>query len=42
MCVVALGKLGGGELNYSSDLDLLLVYAAGTPRERPKGPPPER
>jgi glutamate-ammonia-ligase adenylyltransferase len=37
--VVALGKLGGGELNYSSDIDLLFVhdelFAAGelSPRE---------
>ncbi len=26
--VVALGKLGGQELNYSSDIDLMFVYAA--------------
>ena len=26
--VIALGKLGGGELNYSSDIDLMFVYAA--------------
>jgi [glutamine synthetase] adenylyltransferase / [glutamine synthetase]-adenylyl-L-tyrosine phosphorylase len=25
-CLVALGKLGGGELNYSSDIDLILFY----------------
>jgi glutamate-ammonia-ligase adenylyltransferase len=25
-CVLGLGKLGGGELNYSSDVDLLFVY----------------
>src|SRR5207249_2674608 len=25
-CVLGLGKLGGQELNYSSDVDLLLVY----------------
>jgi glutamate-ammonia-ligase adenylyltransferase len=25
--VIALGKLGGGELNYSSDIDLLFVYS---------------
>ena len=25
-CVIALGKLGGRELNYSSDIDLLFVY----------------
>jgi glutamate-ammonia-ligase adenylyltransferase len=26
LCVLALGKLGGEELNYSSDIDLLAVY----------------
>jgi glutamate-ammonia-ligase adenylyltransferase len=26
--VIGLGKLGGGELNYSSDVDLLFVYGA--------------
>lgn len=31
MVVFALGKLGGGELNFSSDIDLVLAYpAAGT------------
>jgi [glutamine synthetase] adenylyltransferase / [glutamine synthetase]-adenylyl-L-tyrosine phosphorylase len=30
--VIGLGKLGGGELNYSSDIDLLFVY--GDPGER--------
>ena len=25
-CIIALGKLGGGELNYSSDIDLIIVY----------------
>ncbi len=28
MTVLALGKLGGGELNYSSDIDLMFVYGA--------------
>jgi glutamate-ammonia-ligase adenylyltransferase len=27
-CVLALGKLGGGELNFSSDVDLLFLYSA--------------
>ena len=27
-CVVALGKLGGRELNYSSDVDLMFLYSA--------------
>lgn len=26
-CVVALGKLGSGELNYASDIDLLFLYS---------------
>ncbi len=26
LCVIALGKWGGGELNYSSDIDLVFVY----------------
>jgi glutamate-ammonia-ligase adenylyltransferase len=28
MAVIALGKLGGSELNYSSDIDLMFVYTA--------------
>ncbi len=27
MCIVALGKLGSGELNYASDIDLLFLYS---------------
>src|SRR5580700_5535964 len=26
-CVIALGKLGGQELNYSSDIDVIFVYS---------------
>ncbi len=26
MLVIAMGKLGGGELNVSSDVDLIFVY----------------
>lgn len=26
LCVLALGKLGGGELNFSSDIDLIFVF----------------
>jgi len=37
--VIALGKLGGSELNYSSDLDLIFLYDPATlprkPREEP-------
>jgi glutamate-ammonia-ligase adenylyltransferase len=28
-CVLSLGKLGGNELNYSSDIDLLFLYGDG-------------
>jgi glutamate-ammonia-ligase adenylyltransferase len=28
LAVIAMGKLGGGELNYSSDVDLMFVYGA--------------
>lgn len=34
--VIGMGKLGGSELNYSSDIDLMFVYEAG------KGDDPER
>ncbi len=33
-CVLAFGKLGGRELNYSSDIDLLGICAGGDPREQ--------
>ena len=26
-CIMAFGKLGGDELNYSSDIDLLGIYS---------------
>ncbi len=29
LCVLGLGKLGGRELNFSSDVDLIFVYAGG-------------
>ncbi|MBZ5646793.1 MAG: DUF294 nucleotidyltransferase-like domain-containing protein [Acidobacteriia bacterium] len=31
--VLSLGKLGGNELNYSSDIDLLFIYGDGEPAE---------
>ena len=31
MAVIGLGKLGGGELNYASDVDLIFVHADGGP-----------
>ncbi|MCH9844647.1 MAG: bifunctional [glutamine synthetase] adenylyltransferase/[glutamine synthetase]-adenylyl-L-tyrosine phosphorylase [Alphaproteobacteria bacterium] len=36
--IIALGKLGAGELNYSSDVDLLLLYddTKFTPRNQPR------
>src|SRR4029079_8462104 len=27
VCIVALGKLGSRELNYSSDIDLIFIYS---------------
>lgn len=37
-CILGLGKLGGQELGYASDLDLIFVYSLKTPygEERPK------
>jgi glutamate-ammonia-ligase adenylyltransferase len=34
LLIVAMGKLGGGELNFSSDVDLVLVYGADGETER--------
>ena len=34
-CVIALGKLGGGELNFSSDVDLVYVHEAPPPGLQP-------
>jgi len=31
--VIALGRLGGGELSYASDLDVLFVYDGSTPED---------
>lgn len=40
ICVIALGKLGSRELNYSSDVDLILLFdpqlVARKPREEPE------
>jgi [glutamine synthetase] adenylyltransferase / [glutamine synthetase]-adenylyl-L-tyrosine phosphorylase len=33
--VIGMGKLGGGELNYSSDVDLIYVYASDEGQTRP-------
>jgi glutamate-ammonia-ligase adenylyltransferase len=33
LAVLAMGKLGGGELNYSSDIDLIFVGKSGGPAE---------
>ncbi|MEW6778173.1 MAG: hypothetical protein AB1405_17890, partial [Bdellovibrionota bacterium] len=42
-CVLGLGKLGGGELNYSSDVDLLYIHEslAGEPHGGPGGLSPQ-
>ena len=37
MAVIALGKLGGQELNYSSDIDLMFVYEAAGETDGPAG-----
>ncbi len=37
-CVLGMGKLGGGELNFSSDIDLVYVYADGGAGESRGGP----
>lgn len=36
MSVIALGKLGGRELNYSSDIDLMFVYSANGDTDGPE------
>ena len=36
LVVFALGKLGGGELNFSSDVDLVFAYASGGPSDGPR------
>jgi [glutamine synthetase] adenylyltransferase / [glutamine synthetase]-adenylyl-L-tyrosine phosphorylase len=36
--VIALGKLGGRELNYSSDIDLMFVYSGDARSGNPGGP----
>ena len=38
LAVVGMGRLGGRELSYSSDLDLLFVYDPGSPGEDGRGP----
>ncbi|HSR52829.1 MAG TPA: DUF294 nucleotidyltransferase-like domain-containing protein [Acidobacteriota bacterium] len=38
MSVIALGKLGGSELTYHSDLDLILVFQDPEARDEPKSP----
>lgn len=35
MAVIALGKFGGGELNFFSDLDVVFVYRDGAPPNEP-------
>jgi glutamate-ammonia-ligase adenylyltransferase len=39
LCVVAMGKLGGRELGYHSDLDLIFLYRSHRGDEAPPGPP---
>jgi glutamate-ammonia-ligase adenylyltransferase len=42
MTVLALGKLGSGELNYSSDVDLILLFDPATLPRRTRDEPGER
>ncbi len=37
--IIGLGKLGGGELNYSSDVDILFVYGDEGEGRKPSGVP---
>ncbi len=37
LCVIGLGKLGGGELNFSSDIDLMFVYEQDRDLRNPVG-----
>ncbi len=41
IAILALGKLGSGELNYSSDVDLILLYDAATMPRRARDDPGE-
>jgi glutamate-ammonia-ligase adenylyltransferase len=36
-CIIGMGKLGGHELNFGSDLDVLLVYDEGADEPPPEG-----
>jgi len=36
LAVIGMGKLGGGELNFSSDVDLILCYAEGGETKGPR------
>ncbi len=40
MAIVAMGNLGGAEMNPASDLDLIFVYATATPDDASDGPRP--
>ena len=39
LVVLAMGKLGAGELNYSSDIDLIVLYDRDAPTLAPDGEP---
>lgn len=36
LCIIAMGKTGGGELNYVSDVDVMYVLADSAPTEEPE------
>ncbi len=42
MLVIGMGKLGGQELNFSSDIDLIFVYPEGGETKMAEGQPPKR
>lgn len=42
LVVVALGKLGGGELNFSSDIDIVLVSSGSGKTDGPRSLPSDR
>jgi glutamate-ammonia-ligase adenylyltransferase len=41
LAIIALGKQGSGELNYSSDIDPILIFDPGTFPHRPRDDPAE-
>lgn len=42
MIIVGMGKLGGGELNFSSDIDIVMTYPADGESDGPRSLPAQR